>query len=764
MQRGRAALLGATLLIGGATGAPGVTFAADASFAATMKAAKAEAVAFKRMLSDVAREGVWHGVGGETIGRRLYACEAPEPMVWKVTKGATTFYMLGTYQLKAEDVNSPLPPEIVQTVMDCTDIAYFELPCPATLTGGLGQYLAHCSFYPMSSKQDSIAMRLDTSTIASLQQAFENIAAKAAPGCEAAAQQIRQSIGKINSTDFRMALYPFYESAVRVLNPSACVAGGAGDQTYDDWVRSVVEENDRPTFGLEDVESQCNAIQGNSIAEDVDLAKYIISVYNNPTLMQKEAQSRGTLSDVIKCGDLASLSSMQHTFHSLPWLLQRVVADRNSAMVDGIHRAMSMHTDKTVLFALGALHFIDIEGASGIPALLQAAGFAVQRVAGGEVLQCSMSTHRESGAAQLGYCLAPPFQTQPASCLNFTSGFSQRLGDDPMQGRTRNESACVACSNSPSACDCEVEWHNTDVFEQLCAEPINGVSGQVLVMDLTRNPGSMHSSNALSEKTIRAITQECYATSCNTNLLEKMALKSWYSKYGDLAEGKVVLRPISGAGEVSMTVSDDRGGVFGDLDEPAWFMQWWAWALIVGLLACCLVAAFAWTLQRNSIKGGSTRSASVEEDDDEVTQPIQTYRPVYPDNGQGYLSQSPGGLKQQPPFPQPLSEQHPQLQLQQQQLLQQQQMQTMRSMSMPSQLMQAPGGPPTSVFHVPGLEPNMEQQNLDWRQQQQWIQQSALRGASGYGLVPQQVAQPQGLPGQVWSPSAQSQHLGSFAA
>jgi len=666
--------------------------------------------------------------GSPSTERRLLACNGnvTRPMLWTATKGGGTFYLLGTYDLKAEDMNGAAAPPAVLQALSCTDMGYFQLPCAATSTGGMGQYFEHCRYYPFSVEKNSIAKRLSATDLAALQVAFSNMVDAAAPECGSAVAHVKASIPRLNSTDFRDALFPYYEVVAKLLDASHCAAGLG--ETYEDWVRSAFDRSNQPSFGLQDVASICEAIRGNSVEEDVELARYIIQSYGDPAKVQNALATKAMLAEVVKCGDLGSVAAMQNSFNALPWLSARMVADRNAAMVNGIQRALAMHTNRTILFSVGAVHLAGTGASKSIPALLVEEGFTVERLAANARLQCSPSTHTGPSAAKLGRCLAPPFETQPPSCLSFTAAFTQRLGNDTLRGRVRNDNECVDCSNSLSSCACEVDWGNQSAFEAMCAQPVNGVAGRVLDVDLTRNPGSSFTGVDQSEKTIRAMSQDCYATTCNVKLLEEMALRSWYSNYGDLAKGKATLRPATPLAE-RRPLLDVVGGIpiamRGAGSQPRWTILVWQCVLVV-LAVClcvavCLLAGTLWS----SIRLGSersSRSARVaaededgEEEDDDEESCCQNDAP------QQSLGTAPIALRQ-PWQPTP----------------------SMGATALQQQPWQQLGAQPSrpsssSAFHIPGPVPFMEKQALQWQPRQEHLFRSICRSPRRYGLVPPQL-------------------------
>jgi hypothetical protein len=487
----------------------------------------------------------------------------------------------------------------------------------------MGNFLAHCGYYPVSDKKDSMVSRLQPTTLLAVQAAFSQIVANADPKCREEAQSLQVSIPSLQNATFRMALYPYLQNAMKVLNEYTCDAKGKGldDESYEDFMRSQFEENGRPTFGLEDVQAQCSVIQGNTVDEDQQLAQYIISTAGNLANLQQVKLNRTNLENVLKCGDLEGLAAMQQMFQALPWLMQKVLTSRNIAMTKEIQKAVAQNPGKVVMIALGALHYVDMGTSLGVVSLLKASGYKITRLHDKSPLNCYPSTNQGKGAADHGLCLAPPLTKQPESCLAFTLAFEQKIKTNKLYGRIRDESACVQCSNSSGACDCTVKWSNTSAFEKLCSEPINGTTGHVLDMDLTRNPSSLHTDTVMAQKTIRSMTQECYATTCNVAYLEEMALGGWYSKYGNLAEGKVTLREASSSGApaaspgsvLNVVGSLPNSPSGGDNSSTFRWLMCIIGALVVVLIS--IVCTLAFMAKKKGNKTRAVRSASVDEEE-----------------------------------------------------------------------------------------------------------------------------------------------------
>eukprot|EP00929_Paragymnodinium_shiwhaense_P042174 TRINITY_DN21870_c0_g1_i3.p1 TRINITY_DN21870_c0_g1~~TRINITY_DN21870_c0_g1_i3.p1 ORF type:complete len:544 (-),score=82.02 TRINITY_DN21870_c0_g1_i3:624-2255(-) len=255
-------------------------------------------------------------------------------------------------------------------------------------------------------------------------------------------------------------------------------------------------------------------------------------------------------------------------------------------------------TVNTLMASVGALHFIDIPGAKSIPTLLTEQGWNVQRLAKDQKLTCPASPHTCSpytpcGAAELGLCLAPPFEEQPDSCMKFAREFSKKVGKatpgDPLVGRSKDDSDCQACERAAGSCECTVRWTNSSVFESLCNEPIDGVSGVVYEMNLERNPGSTHSQTVLAQKMIRGITQDCYATTCSKSFIEKMALRNWYSNVSSLPLGRVTLSSGSPGSRSAALVGR---GIAGHIKVPNRLPSVYILALVGALVLAGVIACW----------------------------------------------------------------------------------------------------------------------------------------------------------------------------
>eukprot|EP00927_Polykrikos_kofoidii_P052325 TRINITY_DN46109_c0_g1_i1.p1 TRINITY_DN46109_c0_g1~~TRINITY_DN46109_c0_g1_i1.p1 ORF type:complete len:686 (-),score=73.91 TRINITY_DN46109_c0_g1_i1:408-2465(-) len=478
-------------------------------------------------------------------GRRLSECQTSDSLLWRLSKGDQTFYIMGTEQVGSSYMG-PRDGAVTKAI-SCADRGYFSQQCAGS-NPAVGRFMKHCTFYSPSVQKDSIASRFDDGTVKLLKKALSNLLDLAAPGCEGVAAALRPTIDQISNPNFRVALYPLFGAMEKVLSPNMC---GITDH-FENSVRDQFSGAGKPTFGLEDVDEICSVMQDFTLEEDVDLAKLIISVYNNPSLSAGAASLLRNLADVVKCGDLVAYEAKQLDLRALPKLLKRVVTDRNELLLKRIGMALSSKSQETLMFSVGLVHLISIHSttgtvaATGLLALLAENGYVIEQVAANSTLSCEPSNHTEAGASELGLCLAPPFITQPLSCLKSTSVEAEKhlkLSKVSSLGSQRDLLPCESCIRGSLPCTCKATWSNTTAFVENCQKPHDGVIGRVLDADLTWNPMSKHSGMNLSQKTFMSITQGCYPENCDVEFLEKMTLRNWYRMSPNLLDGKVALVP-----------------------------------------------------------------------------------------------------------------------------------------------------------------------------------------------------------------------------
>jgi hypothetical protein len=446
--------------------------------------------------------------------------------------------------------NASKVPVAIQNAIACADAAYFEYTC-AQNDKALGHYMDHCLSYPPLASKPSIFQRFDnTSRMGSdvqtsvrwdeIQQALDNILNQAPSECNA---WVAQTKARYPSEFVHgKALLPLYFGAMNLLSSGTC--NPEESRTYEAWLRTKFDNDQKPVFGMEDIGDYCSELSSQTLEQDGKLATWLMDRYGTVNLTKQSLER------------MAAAQFFCRGHFGMGPDFDPPRTKKGSALMEIVSKIANKHVNKTVLVTIpwDKEDVISLQG--------YVAGFTIEAMDTSTDIKCLASTAEAKGPAQLGLCLSPPFREQPASCLSFTKAFAQqmkdasdntttstRVGKRNLYGRTRNDTGCQECISQKGSCSCEVGWSNSKDFVDLCTKaPIDGISGHVLEMDLTRNPCSTKEDIKYSEKSINGITQECYATTCETDYLETMALRSWYKKVKGVPAGQVNLRPIGSQG------------------------------------------------------------------------------------------------------------------------------------------------------------------------------------------------------------------------
>lgn len=132
---------------------------------------------------------------------------------------------------------------------------------------------------------------------------------------------------------------------------------------------------ERPVVGLESVQTQLSALMARSDEEAAAMIREMLAELQRPGA----ARSMERLTRAWASSDLSTLESYAQWCDCLNSPIEReaytrLVDDRNPGMADAIER---LHASVSVFAAVGALHLV---GPQGLPDLLKARGFAVDRV------------------------------------------------------------------------------------------------------------------------------------------------------------------------------------------------------------------------------------------------------------------------------------------------------------------------------------------------------------------------------------------------
>lgn len=132
---------------------------------------------------------------------------------------------------------------------------------------------------------------------------------------------------------------------------------------------------ERPVVGLESVKTQLSALLARSDEEAASMVREMLAELQSP----RAARSMERLAHAWAHSDLKDLERYAEWCDCLNTPTEReayarLVDGRNPGMADAIER---LHAEVGVFAAVGALHMV---GAQGLPMLLQAKGFKVERV------------------------------------------------------------------------------------------------------------------------------------------------------------------------------------------------------------------------------------------------------------------------------------------------------------------------------------------------------------------------------------------------
>eukprot|EP00930_Biecheleria_cincta_P069609 TRINITY_DN57327_c0_g1_i1.p1 TRINITY_DN57327_c0_g1~~TRINITY_DN57327_c0_g1_i1.p1 ORF type:complete len:801 (-),score=142.39 TRINITY_DN57327_c0_g1_i1:264-2666(-) len=509
-----------------------------------------------------------------------------QPLLWSLSEGDTKAFIIGTYNISS--TNMQLSPQVA-TAMSCADIAYFPTGCSLEDTSpqGIGHYMAHCAYYPVVNEKDSIAERLSSSQVSALQASISQLIAFAPENCKSTASTLQADIQELPDNDtYRTTLLDLYHNCIETVNPNWCGSASSGNPSYDTYLRQEFGTT-KPTFGLEDISVECQVFQGNDFLQDQSLAKSMIKNFQDPTWVNNVSTLLGSMEEVIRCGDLTNLKNLMVHLQGLPLASERNLQNRNSDLTFGVKQAMKTNPGKTLLFAIPITHLVDAAGKTGLITLLANDGITATRIGPSSPMPaCQASTYQAPGAAALQHCLKPPAESQPASCDEFEQTFRRELGKDVMQGRQKDEPPkCDECLKGTQPCSCELKWTNIDGFKNLCeSTQVGGSYGKVYYLDMTRNPGSTRTGQSLAEKTVISSFQNCYASSCETNMLQESATRNWYKNEEHLAVASVSLRELGTPYTATPATDKESGSGGGGLGGIAW----WIWLLILAAVAAAI--------------------------------------------------------------------------------------------------------------------------------------------------------------------------------
>ncbi|CAK9066785.1 unnamed protein product [Durusdinium trenchii] len=388
-------------------------------------------------------------------------CTSTTPLVWKIQQGQRFAYIAGIYNLP-ESKAPPLEGGSMAEALSCCDIAYFPTGCSLadkSNVTGVGNYMAHCDYYPVTREKDTIAERLLSTQVVRLKEALQNLSTYAQAECRASANEFLSSVADLNSSTYRITLLTAFRRGMSSINPLWCT--DAGTASMETFLRQRWGQR-KPIFGLEDVSVECQAFQGNTVAEDQELATFMIDHFNEPWLSQM-AKYQENMEQVMKCGDLDVLTTVAEGIKDLPLSSERNLQYRNNNLAWGVQKAMDANQDKNIFFAIPVTHLVDAAGRTGVLSQLTKAGLNPVRqtpaVAAAERCQaCQNVLLREelAGMPQMTECL----HVRGSRCCGFR----------PLPQAARAGPTVCATSKDPLSADGRFELPDLSIWPVAATE------------------------------------------------------------------------------------------------------------------------------------------------------------------------------------------------------------------------------------------------------------------------------------------------------
>ncbi len=279
----------------------------------------------------------------------------PTPLLWKVSKGETTVYLLGSMHM-LRDGDYPLSPDVEAAYKDAEKLAFeitpAELKSPATmaLTLKYGMYTD-----PAHTLKDDLP---------------------AATWPKLVAWAAKNGLPEAAILKFKPWLV-----ALTIVALESKAIGMDPEQGLDMHFAKVGDADKKLESGLETVDFQLSIFYSAPMKEQIDMLQQgleQVGGFAKDMNREHDAWRRGD-------GD-ALIAQAKKEFAKYPELYQKIVAQRNRNWVSKIEAMLADPKDDTLL-VVGALH---LPGPDGVVHLLQQKGYKVERVCTG----CSIARGR----------------------------------------------------------------------------------------------------------------------------------------------------------------------------------------------------------------------------------------------------------------------------------------------------------------------------------------------------------------------------------
>lgn len=289
---------------------------------------------------------------------------SPVPLLWQLSKGGSTVYVLGSFHLLRKD-DYPLAPEITAAFDDAESLVFevtpAELDDPATTRLALevaafdnGDRLGSLLPEPVRAKLDAML----------------------APRGGSAARFDRYE--------------PWFVNLALVMGISESM-GFRTEHGLDRHLMAKAAAARKPVSGLETVESQMRALERTPVKEQLASLSELVA---EPEEMRKALDS---LHEAWRHGDVDRLDALTRIemLRSTPETYRLLNVERNQAWLPQLRRLLDRPADEDVLVVVGAMHLL---GEDGLIAQLRSQGYAATRIGGPRAIAAIHATMAHAGA------------------------------------------------------------------------------------------------------------------------------------------------------------------------------------------------------------------------------------------------------------------------------------------------------------------------------------------------------------------------------
>ena len=286
---------------------------------------------------------------------------APVPLLWKVSDKDNAVYLLGSFHLLKPD-DYPVSADVDNAFAAASKVV-FEVPPEQMLDP------ANPQKFPAPAGSRAVR-RLSDVLPAPMREKFNRILAK-------------RGASLAQFEDYE----PWFVNLSLMLGLSQQM-GFRPDQGLDNYLMQQAAAANKPTGGLESIDTQLHVLDSTPMAEQVAGLK---------DFLDRPQEMPGMLTDMHdawRTGDLARLDTLarREMLDKTPETYRLVNVERNDAWVPQIQSMLDGVKKDQTLVVVGALHLL---GDDGVIAKLRAKGYTVERV-------CSVCSDAANDGAEAG--------------------------------------------------------------------------------------------------------------------------------------------------------------------------------------------------------------------------------------------------------------------------------------------------------------------------------------------------------------------------